>query len=169
MPKSISFKPIDVAIKEPEFVISDFAKFSCPALCHIAFQALSLFEKETGRKPLSWCEEDSVKFVEFFNKVRELNPTLNVDEKFDVEYVKTFAKVCAGDLAPMDAVIGGIVAQEVLKACSGKFTPISQWLYFDAIECLPEKNDLPSKNDTTPLNSRYDAQIAVFGKNFQEK
>jgi ubiquitin-activating enzyme E1 len=33
--------------------------------------------------------------------------------------------------------IGGVVAQEVLKACSGKFTPIHQWLYFDAVEALP--------------------------------
>ena len=25
-----------------------------------------------------------------------------------------------------------------VKACTGKFTPIQQWLYFDAIECLPD-------------------------------
>jgi len=27
------------------------------------------------------------------------------------------------------------------QACSGKFTPISQWLYFDALECLAENAD----------------------------
>ena len=27
-----------------------------------------------------------------------------------------------------------------LQACSGKFTPIQQWLYFDALECLPEES-----------------------------
>lgn len=27
----------------------------------------------------------------------------------------------------------------VLQACSGKFTPFQQWLYFDALECLPEE------------------------------
>ena len=26
------------------------------------------------------------------------------------------------------------------QAVSGKFTPITQWLYFDALECLPEEN-----------------------------
>lgn len=26
------------------------------------------------------------------------------------------------------------------QACSGKFTPLHQWLYFDAMECLPENN-----------------------------
>ena len=24
------------------------------------------------------------------------------------------------------------------QACSGKFSPIFQWMYFDALECLPE-------------------------------
>lgn len=28
-----------------------------------------------------------------------------------------------------------------LQACSGKFTPLQQWLYFDALECLPEDKD----------------------------
>ncbi len=37
--------------------------------------------------------------------------------------------------------IGGIAAQEVLKACSGKFTPIHQWFYFDALEALPSITD----------------------------
>ena len=40
----------------------------------------------------------------------------------------------------LQAVIGGMAAQEVMKACSGKFMPIKQWLYFDALECLPEEN-----------------------------
>ena len=29
------------------------------------------------------------------------------------------------------AVLGGIAAQEVLKACSGKFMPLKQWFMFD--------------------------------------
>ena len=32
------------------------------------------------------------------------------------------------------------VSSEVIKACSHKFKPINQWLYFDSIECLPENN-----------------------------
>lgn len=66
----------------------------------------------------------------------------------------------------MTAAIGGTVAQEVMKACSGKFTPIKQFFYFDAIECLPE-NDL-TEDECKPLGSRYDKQIAVFGNKFQE-
>lgn len=54
-----------------------------------------------------------------------------------------------------------------MKACSGKFGPIYQFLYFDSIECLPE--EIPTEEDAKPIGSRYDAQIAVFGKKFQDK
>jgi ubiquitin-activating enzyme E1 len=65
------------------------------------------------------------------------------------------------------AVIGGFVAQEVLKACSAKFHPMVQHLYFDSLESLPAI--LPSEQECQPTGSRYDGQIAVFGKTFQEK
>ena len=57
------------------------------------------------------------------------------------EVVRTFAMTCCGDLCPIAACFGGIVAQEVLKACSGKFTPIHQFLYYDAFETLPDRSE----------------------------
>ncbi len=66
------------------------------------------------------------------------------------------------------AFLGGIVAQEVLKACSHKFCPLQQLLYFDAFECLPKYiTDLES--EYAAQNCRYDANIAVFGKTVQSK
>lgn len=53
-----------------------------------------------------------------------------------------------------------------MKACSGKFFPIIQYLYYDAIECLPEID--PTEEESKPIGSRYDRQIAVFGKKFQD-
>lgn len=73
----------------------------------------------------------------------------------------------AGDIAPVNAVVGGFVAQEVLKACSAKFHPMVQHMYFDSLESLP--NELPTEADCQPIGSRYDAQIAVFGQTFQDK
>lgn len=63
--------------------------------------------------------------------------------------------------------MGGVVGQEVLKACTGKFTPIKQWMYFDAVELLPE-GDIPA-NEFQPQNSRYDSQVVVFGKALQQQ
>lgn len=54
-----------------------------------------------------------------------------------------------------------------MKACTGKFTPIYQYLYIDALECLTNLN--PTEEDCKPIGSRYDRQIAVLGKTFQDK
>lgn len=42
-----------------------------------------------------------------------------------------------------------------------------QNMYFDSLESLPAT--LPSEADAAPIGSRYDGQIAVFGKTFQDK
>lgn len=158
MPKTLDFKPLAEAEKAPEFLIADFAKFDHPGTLHTAFAALQKFIEETGDCPRPWNNDDAQKFLQLCKSV---NPDIN--EKL----VLTFSKICAGNCCPIDAALGGIVAQEVLKACSGKFTPIYQFLYFDAIECLPDEE--LSEVDVQPIGSRYDAQIAIFGKNFQDK
>jgi ubiquitin-activating enzyme E1 len=73
----------------------------------------------------------------------------------------------------MQAIIGGIAAQEAMKAVTGKFMPIRQYFYFDAIECLPENVFQASDEVFQPKlptkQSRYYSQEIVFGENFQEK
>ena len=89
----------------------------------------------------------------------------------------------------MQAIIGGIAAQEAMKveyyskenmyllfflqAVTGKFMPIRQYLYFDAIECLPESVFQPSEEipavKLPSTKSRYYSQEIVFGEDFQQK
>ncbi len=90
-------------------------------------------------------------------------------ETLDEKLIEQLAFNATGDVCPIQAVLGGITAQEVMKASSAKFMPVYQWLYFDAIECLPEDADSKLTEETCkPRNSRYDAQIAVFGEEFQK-
>lgn len=89
--------------------------------------------------------------------------TEDVDEKVLTE----LSYQASGDVSPVVAVIGGFVAQEVLKACSAKFHPMVQNLYFDSLESLP--STLPTEAECQPIGSRYDGQLAVFGKTFQDK
>ena len=49
---------------DPEFVMSDFAKFERPAQLHLAYQALHAFVKEVGQLPRPYNKEDALKFVE---------------------------------------------------------------------------------------------------------
>lgn len=160
MPKTISFKPLAEARENPAYVITDFGKFDRPDQLHLAFQALDEFVVQNGRLPTPWSEKDAKTFL-------NLATIRNADITVDEQLLSLFAKISAGELCPMNAVIGGTMAQEVLKACSGKFTPIQQYMYFDALECLPEA-DL-TEDDCKPIGSRYDKQIAVFGKGFQDK
>ncbi len=66
--------------------------------------------------------------------------------------MRKFSYVARGDLCPMQAVIGGFCAQEVMKACSGKFHPLNQWLYFDALECLPEDGSVVPEEKCHPVS-----------------
>jgi len=66
----------------------------------------------------------------------------------------------------MCSALGNVVGQEALKACSGKFTQLCGFFYFDADECLPD-DVLPASQLTA--HGRYASQIAVFGKDTQEK
>ena len=65
------------------------------------------------------------------------------------------------------AVLGGIAAQEVLKACSGKFSPIRQWFMFDCTEILPDEELPPSEFELK--GTRYDGQIACLGLSLHER
>ena len=169
MPLDVAFQPLQEALDNPNelFMLTDFGKWDRPGLLHLAFQAMHHFKKEHGRLPKPWSTDDAALFV---TKAKELNASAkNPVESLDEALLEQFSKICAGDLSPMAASIGGIVAQEVMKACSGKFMPIKQWLYFDALECLPEDKSGLTEAVCAPVGGRYDGQIAVFGKDFQEK
>uniref|UniRef100_U5EX66 E1 ubiquitin-activating enzyme n=1 Tax=Corethrella appendiculata TaxID=1370023 RepID=U5EX66_9DIPT len=162
MPKQMTFKSLAEAENAPELLVSDFSKFDHPQQIQIAFTCLHRFIEKHGRVPRSWNQDDAQLFVEL---CKERAAEIKVEE-VNEKLLQTFAKVCAGDLCPMNGAIGGITAQEVMKACTGKFTPIYQYFTYDAIECLPIEE--VSEDDCKPIGSRYDAQIAVFGKKFQD-
>lgn len=165
MPKIIDFKNYTTALKEPEFVMSDFAKFDRPQQLHLGFQALHAFQVAKGRLPQPMDDEDAAIVLGAAKKFAEEEKLeIEIDEKL----LKELSYQALGDLSPMAAFFGGVVAQEVLKAVSGKFHPIQQWLYFDSLESLPTSTKRTPEL-CKPIGSRYDGQIAVFGTEYQEK
>jgi len=144
--------------------ISDFAKFDRPGQLHVGFQALDSFVEKNGRYPIPRNENDANDVLAIAKEINSASPNpVDIDDKL----IKELAYQSRGDLSPMAALFGGLVAQEVLKAISGKFMPISQYMYFDSLESLPSQ---PLTEELcAPIGSRYDNQIAVFGKDFQEK
>jgi len=165
MPKFIDFKPISTAIREPEFVMSDFAKFDRPQQLHVGFEALHAFAQAQGRLPRPMNEEDAIVLVASAKAfVEKEKLEVEIDEKL----IKELSFQARGDLSPMAALFGGLTAQEVLKAVSGKFHPIQQWFYFDSLESLPTSS-ARTEELCKPIGSRYDGLIAVFGKEYHDK
>ncbi|XWS53372.1 hypothetical protein CRYUN_Cryun11dG0151900 [Craigia yunnanensis] len=166
-PKVLNFKPLREALKAPgDFLLSDFAKFDRPPLLHIAFQALDKFISEFSRFPVAGSEEDAQKLASIAANINECLGEGKVED-INLKLLRHFAFGARAVLNPMAAMFGGIVGQEVVKACSGKFHPLFQFFYFDSVESLPAEPLDPS--DFKPLNGRYDAQISVFGSKLQKK
>ncbi|KAF7249672.1 Ubiquitin-like modifier-activating enzyme 1 [Varanus komodoensis] len=151
MPQKYSFKSLCASLGDPKIQTSARSLLPRYYTLHAAFRALNIFQNND------------------LDRMVRLAEILRVSEEpLQEDLVRTFVSSCTGDLSPVNAFIGGLAAQEVLKAASQKFTPLNQWLYFDAFECLPQEEQLTAE-DCAPRNSRYDGQIAVFGANFQEQ
>ncbi|KAJ8133296.1 hypothetical protein O1611_g324 [Lasiodiplodia mahajangana] len=168
MPAIIDFKSISTSLREPEFVQSDFAKFDRPPLLHVGFEALNAYIQTHGRPPRPMNEEDAVVLVgsvKAFVKKEKIDLQIGENEE---KIIRELSYQAQGDLNPMAALFGGLAAQEVLKAVSGKFHPMKQWFYFDSLESIPTSLARTEKL-CAPIGSRYDGQIAVFGTLYQEK
>lgn len=69
-----------------------------------------------------------------------------------------------GQLVPLNSIIGGIVANNIISGIANKYTPIKQWLYY---ECTNIINDI--KNIDYNYNDIYKNQVKVIGSELQKK
>jgi ubiquitin-activating enzyme E1 len=100
----------------------------------------------------------------------------------DRRRILQFSRLFATELTGFCAFLGGAAAQEVLKS-TGKYTPIDQWIHHDELCLISTEQSTNSTEDdddhnhptgtffnTQPLfGSRYDHQMAILGKDFQQK
>lgn len=189
-PITLSFLTLSKALQTPEYVITDFAKFDRPAQLHLLFQALDQWQYSERRPlPRAWNRGDAENFVEETETfVKTMPHILGEGCQVDRRLAALFACTISGNLAPMQAVLGGVAAQEVLKACSHRFTPVRQWLYFDCEEILPQPaitladpataveithtavtpEDCEIKPEELHSLGRYLGQVSVLGRLFQK-
>ena len=126
-----------------------------------ASQAVDKFAATKGALPRPGNAEDAAQMI-------SLAKAMAGDVELDDKLLTAFASQSTGNLTPVNGFIGGVAAQEVMKACSGKFSPIFQHLYFDSLESLPEDTDIPAAS-LQPVGDRYDGQRVVFGSEMQAK
>jgi ubiquitin-activating enzyme E1 len=168
-PVTVRFRPYREALADHgELMMSDYAKFDRPPLLHLAYRALSSYAESHGMAYPRPGDEAACAEVWELARSLDADKVLDGDAAAARRIVLHLASGSRSILSPMCATLGGIVGQEVLKACSGKFTPINGFFYFDADECLPDA-PLP-REDVAPTGaSRYDSNVAVFGREAQRR
>jgi len=67
--------------------------------------------------------------------IQNTSPTLADHEVFQANSLKTLATVATAEVAPICAVLGGILGNEVIKAISGKGEPANNTILFDGETC----------------------------------
>jgi ubiquitin-activating enzyme E1 len=169
-PQTVHFKPLREALAPPAvqqlLVLTDFAKCSAQRMLtvHACFMSLDKFRRQHGgRLPTPGSRTDAAAFLELVRN-SPFFPGGSGESQPEADVVRAFARTAAGNLNPVASFYGGLVAQEVLKACSGLFLPLRQFMYYDCTEALPARL---SRRECAPRGDRYDGQRAVLGDNVQ--
>jgi ubiquitin-activating enzyme E1 len=160
-PVTLHFKTYEVALGETPEMLSDFAKFDRPAVLHVAYQALAAYRDAHGDYP---SPGDRAAAQAVLDMAKSINADVCEGQDRIIMQLASGAKAI---LVPMCAALGGMVRTRSSQGMLWKFTPIPGFFYFDADETLPD--DLLPPHQVAPTNSRYDSQIACFGKTMQQK
>ncbi|KAL1931575.1 hypothetical protein VTP01DRAFT_9718 [Rhizomucor pusillus] len=88
------------------------------------------FQQQHGRKP---TRDDVSTLLE--NKARYLGEMgVNDPSKLDDELINNFISLYDTEMAPVAAIVGGVLAQEIIKVLSAKELPIQNWFYYNGLD-----------------------------------
>lgn len=169
----MSFLPLEESLDAPEFMITDYAKMDTSQL-HLLIRATYQYAQQNkGQLPTPSACDDLLAIAKDINEKLDEKSAARVEE-IDEDLLRNLGRLTPGTLQPLAAALGGLVSQEVLKACSSKFTPIRQWCYVDVREylMLGEKNKYgaaPTDADLSPKGDRYDGLAAAVGRPLVEQ
>lgn len=97
------------------------------------------------------------------NEYKEKEGSMTLEDGLDKPFIIKAALYARAELLGLCTFLGGFAAQEVIKKW-GKTTPVFQWQYTDFLSIL---SDAPAESHA-PEGTRYDHQVALFGKDFQK-
>uniref|UniRef100_A0A8I3N8A4 Ubiquitin-like modifier-activating enzyme 6 n=1 Tax=Canis lupus familiaris TaxID=9615 RepID=A0A8I3N8A4_CANLF len=164
-PKTFCFEPLETQIKHPKCLIADFSKPEASLQIHTAMLALDQFQENYNRKPNIGCQEDSEELLKLATSISE---TLEEKPEVNADIVHWLSWTAQGFLPPLAAAVGGVASQEVLKAITGKFSPLCQWLYIEAGDIVKSLDKIECE-EFLPRGDRYDALRACIGDTLCQK
>ncbi|XP_048053522.1 ubiquitin-like modifier-activating enzyme 6 [Megalobrama amblycephala] len=160
IPKTFSFETMEQQLSDPRLLTPDFSKPEVPLQLHTIMLSLDAFLEQHARLPNIGCLQDAELLLKF---TEEISKTLKNKVCINQELVRCVSRCARGCLSPLAAAVGGIASQEVLKALTGKFSPLQQWFYLDAVEVVQPLQSL-SAEEFAPRGDRYDALRACIGE-----
>eukprot|EP01095_Lingulamoeba_sp_RSL-Kostka_P005676 TRINITY_DN1715_c0_g1_i4.p1 TRINITY_DN1715_c0_g1~~TRINITY_DN1715_c0_g1_i4.p1 ORF type:complete len:1370 (-),score=583.04 TRINITY_DN1715_c0_g1_i4:139-4248(-) len=168
--KEMAFDSYESVYKAPFINDSDLSKFGRSIQLHAIFQGLDAFRRKHNRLVKPRSKEDIEEVIAATKAfIDQEGGYADMGLQLDEEICKLLVSGSVAVLNPIATTFGGIVGQEVIKAATRKFTPINQFLYLDSIHSLPKNIEELPDEEFERQNSRYDHQIAVFGKTYQQK
>lgn len=159
-PKTYRFETMAQQLCDPQILIPDFSKPEAPLQIHSAMLALDIFQDQHSRLPNVGCLQDAEVLLKL---TEEVNSTLRNKAPLNSELVCCLSRTARGNLPPLAAAVGGLASQEALKAITGKFAPLQQWFYLDAVEVVRPLQSLPAE-EFSPRGDRYDGLRACIGE-----
>jgi ubiquitin-activating enzyme E1 len=165
VPKEYIFQSYEDEMKSPRFVHTDFNS-NKTILLHTYYLALHEFYEKYKTYPKTKSIEDKNKIISF---MKEFNKNIKYEKEDIDKMITKLTWTSNGKVCPLDSVIGSMVAQEVIKSCMNKYTPLFQTLYFESLDSLQENYLELDESEFYVKNTRYENQVRVFGKSFQNQ
>uniref|UniRef100_A0A8C5BXK3 Ubiquitin-activating enzyme E1 C-terminal domain-containing protein n=1 Tax=Gadus morhua TaxID=8049 RepID=A0A8C5BXK3_GADMO len=154
-PMTFSFETMEKQLWGPQVLTPDFSKPEAPLQIHAAMLALDTFQEHESqyglnlpRSPTARCAPSS------YCGTLPVNPSSQAP--VNAELVRCLSRTARGALPPLAAAVGGLASQEALKALTGKFSPLQQWVG-QPVHSLPVE-EFSSRGD------RYDGLRACIGE-----
>lgn len=125
--------PLDKLADTPlEDAVNRFHKQHPPPVW-MRYRAILEYRDQAGKSPTLADEEEFAKSTKEW--IRKSSPKLADHVLFQDDALKGLAKVAGAEIAPICAVLGGILGNEVIKAISGKGEPANNTVLFDGETC----------------------------------
>lgn len=161
-PVTIDFKSLSESLvmssSDVDFSMVYTDDFSRQKLLHDFMFSFFMFVHKYKVLPKPWNDTDADEIME----------TMKFENDSQKSAIKKLCYTSSGKIVILDSVIGSIVAQEVVKASSKKYTPIKQWLYMERTDLLPD-DKLPEEDFEDIPEDRYYGQTLIFGKTMQKQ
>ncbi|XP_037090598.1 SUMO-activating enzyme subunit 1-like [Pollicipes pollicipes] len=124
--RSLQFRPIDVALSIDWTTAERQQTLKRTSSIFFVIRVLQAFRAEQGRRPLPGsAAADAAHLLRLRSDVagRLGVPADKIGDEF--------TSLCLGELSPACAVVGGVLAQEVIKALSQKDKPLNNFFLFN--------------------------------------